>query len=377
MEPTTALIIAGEDAFAHKAALCLATAGITVFATSPWRAPALRWSRHVTGVHRLEWELFDQPGPELVDRINAIAAEVGATILFPADENPVRAVAAVAHDLSLPSIAVPSADAFETCVDKYRFSTFCTAHGLPQPLAVHLVHSPADIPADLAFPVIAKPPEGGGGLGVVRLDSREDLVDRLEGSEPHSGPPLLIQDFVPGIDIDCSFLAEGGEIVAAAVQTRTSMTDRTVRFVDRPDVVEVCARLAQAMHYDGLAHVDLRIDERDDSVRLIELNPRVWGSIAYAMQAGINFPKLAVDRALRSTSDEPTSLAPVAVTNTPVSASMMVRSLLRRGAPEGMSPPDVAAWEANAHDPLPSLAIYGRQYAQRVLGRIRSLTGRS
>ncbi len=296
---------------------------------------------------------------------------VQADVIFPVDENPIRAVAAVSGDLTVPTVAIPSLDAFDICNDKYVFAQFCAEHDLPQPASGHLVTSPEDIPDDLAYPVMAKPPIGGGGRGVVRLDSRNAVIERLESHESDSGPPLLVQDFVPGSDIDCSFLAESGQVVAAAVQTRTSMTDRTVHFLDRPDVVEICARLAAALNYDGLAHVDLRIDERDGSIRLVELNPRVWGSVAYAMQAGINFPKLAVDRALTAGSDEPTHLAPVSVTNTPVSPRMVARSLLGRGAPDQLSKPDAAAWEANARDPLPTLAMQIRTAARAVRRRLR------
>jgi predicted ATP-grasp superfamily ATP-dependent carboligase len=48
----------------------------------------------------------------------------------------------------------------------------------------------------------------------------------------------------------------------------------------------------------GLRDADLRIDDRDGSVRMIELNPRLWGSVHYSHFVGANFPELAVRRAL-------------------------------------------------------------------------------
>lgn len=297
---------------------------------------------------------------------------MGADVVFPIDESPIRAISSAADHLTTQTVSIPSPEVFDTCNDKHLFAQFCDRRQLPQPTSWRMVVSADDLPADLDYPVIAKPPLGGGGLGVVRIDSAAALADHLRSGVAGSAPPLLVQDFIPGADIDCSFLAESGRLVASAVQTRTSMNDRTVQFLDRPDVVDICADLAQALDYDGLAHVDLRLDERDGSIRIIEANPRVWGSIAYAMQAGVNFPALAVDRALgRVPAGESPRVDPVAVTNTPVSPSMLGRSLLRRGAPADLSGPDVAAWDANAEDPLPSLAIHMRRLVNRVQTRLR------
>lgn len=371
MSQPTALIIGDEDVFAHKTALCLAEGGFAVHALSPRRGTALRWSRHVTAVHRLDWDLLKDPGPELVARLEAVATHAGADVIFPVDESPIQAVGAIADQLETPTVAVPNPDVFDICNDKHRFAEFCDQHGLPQPPSWQLIPGPDEIPHDLAYPVIAKPRFGGGGVGVVKLDSQAELADHMRSGAAWAEAPLLVQDFIPGIDVDCSFLAESGRIIASAVQTRRSMHDRTIHFLDRPDVVEVCDRLVAALDYDGLAHVDLRVDDRDDSVRVIETNPRVWGSVAYAMQAGINFPALAADRAV---SDHPAPagvLQHVAVTNTPIGPSMLARSALRRGAPSELSTVDAAAWEANADDPLPNLAMAARRIFQRVQEKVR------
>ena len=343
-----------------------------MYALSPRRSTALRWSRHITRVYRLPFEILHGSGPELAKRIDDVATRVGADVVFPIDETPIRAVSAAADQLTTATVSLPRPDVFDICNDKHAFAQFCDSHDLPQPASWRMVTSADDLPPDLNYPVIAKPPLGGGGIGVVRVDTPAALADHLRSGVTGSAPPILVQDFIPGTDIDCSFLAESGTLVASAVQTRASMHDRTVQFLDRPDVEAICADLARALDYDGLAHVDLRLDERDGSIRIIETNPRVWGSIAYAMQAGINFPALAVDRAMgQARSGEAPRVDPVAVTNTPVSPSMLARSVLRRGAPAGLSGPDAAAWEANAADPLPSLAIHLRHLVNRVQSRLR------
>ena len=64
-------------------------------------------------------------------------------------------------------------------------------------------------------------------------------------------------------------------------------------------------------------------------------------------------------------------LQPVAVTNTPIGPGMLARSALRRGAPQELSAADAAAWEANAGDPMPNLAMAARRIFQRIQERVR------
>lgn len=371
------LVFAGEDTFSHKAIQCLADAGYSIVAASPFRLSALRFSSHVSKVERVGWDLLDHPGPVLVDRVNAIVAKHEPDVILPVDESVIRALGQVPGQVDGTITAMPSAEAFETCDDKAQFAAFCDASGVPQPDSWTVIDGPADL-ADVTmeFPLIVKPCRGGGGTGVALVDSMAELQEHMDSGAPGTTPPLLLQELVPGIDIDCSFYSEGGQIIASAVQTRKSMTAKDLRFVDRPDVVAVCDTLAAALGYDGLAHVDLRVDERDDSIRAIELNPRVWGSVTYSLWGGINFPALAVTQALGQENTWPSVMAPSLVINPAVTPSMVARSWTRRGAPDGLPDEELAAWDTNSADPLPTIAAEGRAVARRIRHKINNLVGR-
>ncbi|MCX7704073.1 MAG: ATP-grasp domain-containing protein, partial [Planctomycetota bacterium] len=57
-------------------------------------------------------------------------------------------------------------------------------------------------------------------------------------------------------------------------------------------------KILSAMKWDSLAMVEFRRDARTKSLHLMEINPRIWGSIALAITAGIDFPALALDAAM-------------------------------------------------------------------------------
>jgi predicted ATP-grasp superfamily ATP-dependent carboligase len=64
-------------------------------------------------------------------------------------------------------------------------------------------------------------------------------------------------------------------------------------------VMECGDRLLRALNWYGLAMVEFKVDERDQLPKLMEVNPRVWGSMPLAIASGVDFPyllfKLAVD----------------------------------------------------------------------------------
>jgi predicted ATP-grasp superfamily ATP-dependent carboligase len=52
--------------------------------------------------------------------------------------------------------------------------------------------------------------------------------------------------------------------------------------------------LLEATRYSGVGHLDGRYDPRTDDYRILELNPRFWGSLLYSTNAGLNYPELLV-----------------------------------------------------------------------------------
>jgi predicted ATP-grasp superfamily ATP-dependent carboligase len=64
----------------------------------------------------------------------------------------------------------------------------------------------------------------------------------------------------------------------------------TVESVDRPDLVAMAEALLQSINYTGVAEVEFIIDERDNTPKLMEINPRFWGSLQGAISAGMDLP---------------------------------------------------------------------------------------
>jgi len=64
-------------------------------------------------------------------------------------------------------------------------------------------------------------------------------------------------------------------------------------------------RLLDAMSWHGVAMAEFRHDSRDGQFKLIEVNPKLWGSLDLALTAGADFPgdlcRMALGQELRFT----------------------------------------------------------------------------
>src|SRR5690348_2945329 len=70
-----------------------------------------------------------------------------------------------------------------------------------------------------------------------------------------------------------------------------------------PELLKAATRLLAQLHWHGVAMVEFKLAENGD-YRLLEINPRLWGSLPLATAAGVNFPlallKIALGDALEA-----------------------------------------------------------------------------
>lgn len=70
-------------------------------------------------------------------------------------------------------------------------------------------------------------------------------------------------------------------------------TSPYVQSVDLPRAAEAAGRLLSAFQYSGLIEIEFKHDRRDDSLKLLDANTRIWAWIGLGEAVGIDFPYLA------------------------------------------------------------------------------------
>ncbi len=176
----------------------------------------------------------------------------------------------------------PSKEAVTILGNKKTFSAYLLEHDLGH-FAPREYNS-----TDVAFPCVIKRLDLNAGTGVeVVRDSNE--LSELLGHETFSGHPYLLQEFVSSeFDFVTHAVCKAGKIEWActyrltidppgAIQ-RPNNTVSISKVEISPQIVEKLQSLIAPLNYDGPVNFDYKIAS-DDQFRIIEVNPRLGGSL--------------------------------------------------------------------------------------------------
>jgi predicted ATP-grasp superfamily ATP-dependent carboligase len=152
----------------------------------------------------------------------------------------------------------------------------------------------------LPYPVVIKPRIGSGAVGVSYPRNPVELAEQYLSIHARFPFPL-VQELIPpeGQGYGASFLLdERGEVKAGFVHKRlreyplTGGASTLRQSVQRDDIREMALSLLKSLDWFGVAMVEFKLDPRDGIPKLMEINPRFWGSLALAIESGVNFPFL-------------------------------------------------------------------------------------
>jgi len=161
---------------------------------------------------------------------------------------------------------------------------------------------------DCRFPVIVKPAvkDVENRLTVDkawRADDPESLATRYhEAAALMPAEQILVQELIVGDgreQFSFAALASEGQPIASLVARRTRQypmdfgrASTFVETVDDPQVQALGRVVIEAMAYTGLIEVEFKRDRRSGELKLLDINPRIWGWHTIGRRAGIDFPQL-------------------------------------------------------------------------------------
>lgn len=224
-------------------------------------------------------------------------------VLFAIDERTLDVVTKYRQELS-PFMVLTMVDhkTYSLARDKANTMALAESLGIPCPRTALISDDQAleEIIDHWDFPVIIKPRTSSGSRGLMRVDSPEDFKAGYHKINAEYPAPM-VQEFIP----------PGGETYGVEVllngesQPRATFVHHRLReypisggpstlreSVAAPELKELGVRLLQAMGWQGVAMVEFKTDPRDGRAKLMEVNPKFWGSIALPIAAGVDFPFL-------------------------------------------------------------------------------------
>lgn len=116
----------------------------------------------------------------------------------------------------------------------------------------------------------------------------------------HPFPELLVSEYLPGPEYSVDCLAENGEVHLAVPRLRKKMVNGISvegEFINDPTIINYCKSIIEAIGLHGNIGIQVKMSEGDEPL-LLEINPRVQGTIVAALGAGVNLPLLAIKQEL-------------------------------------------------------------------------------
>ncbi len=299
------ILVLGDDARAFLAVVrSLGRRGFEVHAAPSDRtSPALR-SRYI---HRLHDLPSYAAGPEAWTlRLRQLAQDHSIAMIVPCSDSSLAKLHHCAGRIGSAQVAVPGPAAMAAFTDKA--ATRALAISLGVPVAAGGLLTPdsdaMELSARLGLPMAIKP-----CVSYVLGDVVEKRFARIVKSHAelrsalaaHGGKGYLAEAFFVGEGVGVSVIARSGTVVQAYQHRRLHEASETGASTSRisepvdPELLRSVEAMIRATELHGVAMFEFRREPKTGSYILLEVNPRFWGSLPLALEAGVDFPIMLHD----------------------------------------------------------------------------------
>ncbi len=197
---------------------------------------------------------------------------------------------------------LPSAESMRVANDKELTFKFAEKIGIPIPRTIY-PQKFSDIEQEaqrFRYPVVTKAAFGSGSRGLAYLNSAGDLLKFAEKNLKHESDLAvnrwIIQEYIQGPG--CGFFAifNRGEPKAIFMHRRireypiTGGPSVMAESYYHPRLKELGLKLLKALNWNSVAMVEFKLDLKDNEFKLMEVNPRFWGSLNLPVACGVDFP---------------------------------------------------------------------------------------
>ena len=222
--------------------------------------------------------------PSFLDSINKVIKDNKIDIIFPAHDNVVLGLAKLEKELACEMVNSP----YETCdVCRSKSKTY----KLFPEISPKLYNNSKDVSQ---FPVFLKPDAGEGSRGIAKANNMEELIFHVNENKE-----LIILELLPGKEytVDC-FTDKNGDLLFTGMRERIRIRNGiSVNSKTRPSTDEVVLAMANKINgklkFRGVWFFQVKLDINNE-FKLLEIAPRIAGTMCLYRNDGVNFELLSV-----------------------------------------------------------------------------------
>ncbi len=272
----------------------------------------------LASVSRFCGKSFTYPSPEnapvsFTAKIKEITENEKPDVLLPVSEITTLMIMEEKEDLEkVCSIPFSSFSSVDRAANKFEVIKLAQKIGISIPITFFL-ENPQDLKTQCSFveknnfPIVIKPSRSrisnvdGWRTTAVKYANDYNELKSIINNMPDDSYPLLLQERIygPGVGVFACF--NHGKMIAAFSHRRLREKPPSGGVSVLRESIPVnnglksrSEKLLKELGWRGVAMVEFKLDNRTGDFKLMEVNGRFWGSLQLAIDAGVNFPLLAV-----------------------------------------------------------------------------------
>lgn len=235
------------------------------------------YARHflIPSIHEEGW----------IEKLNHVLVENAIDYIFPAYDDIIVALVRNANKIKAKIVSSP----LETClITRSKSATYqCLADFLPVPKIF------ADIASIDQYPVFVKPDKGQGSQDTHLVRTREQLQELLLEEKER-----IVIEYLPGEEctVDCFSDRESGLLFCSGrerVRTKSGISMSSKMMPQQETFVDYAKIISSRLTFYGAWFFQVKKD-REGIYKLLEVAPRIAGTMALHRVQGINFPLLSI-----------------------------------------------------------------------------------
>lgn len=220
-----------------------------------------------------------------IEALNEVIVANAIDYIFPAYDDIIVALALNEKELKAKIVTSP----LETClITRSKSATYRKMDGcIPTPF---LYANPDTVDR---YPVFVKPDKGQGAQDTYLVKDKETLCQLLSEKKD-----LIITEYLPGEEytVDCFSDREAGLLFCsgrARVRTKSGISMSSKVVAQQEAFVEYARRISERLAFHGAWFYQVKKDVAG-VYRLLEIAPRIAGTMALHRVQGVNFPLLSI-----------------------------------------------------------------------------------
>lgn len=200
------------------------------------------------------------------------------------------------------SCTIPDWDRMKIAYNKDQSMRLAKKIGVPIP-DTKVLYDKKDLKTVTSFPVVIKSSDQAT-ISVKYCNNKKELLNNFIYLKKKSKTNIIAQEYIRGFGSGFYGVYKDGKMLSYFMHKRVKEFPITggpsavakSYFDDR--VLEYGKKIADSLAWNGPLMVEFKYDSKNDDFKLMEINPKLWGSLDLTIESGVDVPYMLVQLAL-------------------------------------------------------------------------------